>query len=127
MEAPKVRLTRVLSDTSAKLDRLLPKDRTNLRVAFDQVVAETSDAKGVNDGLALYSKFQSVIDAAPEEGPARDALRALHDRLFDERRYRGDDWCQLSLAQTLREHVKVFGEEKAAEEPKTRKAAGGEK
>ncbi len=130
MEAPKVRLAKVLTDTSTKLDRLLPKDRANLRAAFDQALAETTDAEGVNDGGALLGKMRTVTEACPDEGPAREAMAMLLDRLHDEVNYRGREWCRVSLALTLKEHIKVFGEDvapKLLEDGKKSKSAHHEK
>jgi hypothetical protein len=129
MEAPKVRLRKVLDDVSEKLDRMLPKDRLNLRAAFDQLVAETSDRDGANDGLALMAqeRWKVLLGACPQEGPSREALAMLQDRLLEEREYRGKEWARTALALTLREHIKVFGEEKPAAVEHSKKAAGGEK
>jgi hypothetical protein len=113
MEAPKVRLSKVLGDVSMKLERMLPKDRANLRAAFDQVVTETSDKEGRCDGLALFKRLNEVVNSSPDEGPARDTLNNLVDRLAEERSYRGENWLADTLAQTLREGIKCFGEDKA--------------
>lgn len=116
MEAPKVRLSKVLADTSGKLDRLLLKDRENVRSAFDSLVEKFTDGEGAVDGLKVEEKLKTVLEACPEEGPTRDAFGQLMDRIGEERRYRGDLWCRASLVTTLREHIRIFGDEPPAAE-----------
>ena len=109
MEAPKERLSKVLSDFSGKLGRVLAKDRANVRAAFDSAVTEASDVKGLCDGAKLLELLSKVRDACPE-GPVRDAAGGLVDRIHQERSYRGEIWCRDSLLVTLREGVADFGE-----------------
>ena len=84
MEAPKVRLSKVLGDVSMKLERMLPKDRANLRAAFDQVVTETSDKEGRCDGLALFKRLNAdgatIVVVTHDEDLATAARRKIHMR-----------------------------------------------
>lgn len=118
MDAPKTRLVKVLMDVSAKLDRLSPTDRGEVRAAFDAAVDGTTDAQGITNGNALLQKLNTTVLAAlPDEGPSREAFGAAVDRLNEERSYRGEEWCRVSLLVTLRDHVKLFSDsdQKAAE------------
>jgi hypothetical protein len=108
MDAPETRLSEVLTKLNDKLARLKKPDADNLRKSFDAAVTAASDDKGICDGYKLLKSLRkSIVDALPE-GSIQDAADKAVDRVEEEVRYRGEDWCRAALAQTFRELVKVF-------------------
>jgi hypothetical protein len=107
MSANRVRLSKVLTGVSEKLNGLDKKDAGNIRKAFDAAVLACSDADGACDGVKLLGKLPGVVEACPT-GNAREALQSAVDYIHDERSFRGDLWCREALALTLREGVKLF-------------------